>query len=72
MPLPLGALGPAVAAVDADVVGGLRDGRHNLADLTRAGRLRYYGVPLPDSDTEHELFRRVQSLLAGMPQEDLI
>jgi hypothetical protein len=71
VPLPPGAAGPAVAAVDADVLGSLREGQPNLADLTRTGRLRYYGPPFRSPDAEHELFRRVRSLLAGLGPEDL-
>jgi len=65
LPLPPGVAGPAVAAADQDIVAGLRDGQYNLADLTRAGRLRYYGPAFPDPDTEHDLFGKVATLLAG-------
>jgi hypothetical protein len=68
VPLPPSVAGPAVAAVDEDIVAGLRDGEANLADLTRAGRLRYYGPPFPDPDTEHGLFRQVATLVAQMPE----
>lgn len=68
VPLPPSVAGPAVAAVDEDIVAGLRDGEANLADLTRAGRLRYYGPPFPDPETEHGLFRQVATLVAQISE----